>query len=214
MIASRDVVFARACALRSNGFARLILGGWFFLFKRARRIRASTDERVCGFSRFQNRLKAGLEYEINKGCENAKGRAFDDFQSFLTASLRELEPSYASPMLARMVSDSTLYGSLDPSRRKVLLQNVAAALPAVLQTASSTTTTTTSAASAAPDATSAPRGWTPPPVKKERASSATSVLTTKMSARGRAVEPMVDKTAPVGKAAETRASSGFPTGSG
>ena len=221
MIAARDCVARRrrlcARALRSNGFARLILGGWFFLFKRARRIRASTDERVCGFSRFQNRLKAGLEYEMNKGCENAKGRAFDDFQSFLTASLRELEPSYASPMLARMVSDSTLYGSLDPSRRKVLLQNVAAALPAVLQTASSTTTTTTSASStvpkppATPDATSAPRGWTPPPVKKERSSSATSVLTTKMSARGKAVEPMVDKTSPVGKAAVTRASSEFPT---
>ena len=32
-----------------------------------------------------------------------------------------------------------------------------------------------------------------------------------MSARGKAVEPMVDKTSPVGKAAVTRASSEFPT---
>ena len=72
--------------------------------------------------RAQNRLRAGLDYEISTGCENAKGKAFDDFQSFLTSSLTELETSYASPMLAHMVRDSKMYAKLDVERRQRLLQ--------------------------------------------------------------------------------------------
>ena len=81
----------------------------------------------------QDRLRAGLAYEMSNGCANAKGKAFDDFQSFLTASLRELERSHASPMLAHMVRDSTVYGNLDVDRRQRLLQNMSTALPGVIQ---------------------------------------------------------------------------------
>ena len=111
----------------------------------------------------QRRLRAGVEYEISNGCANAKGRAFDDFQSFLTASLRELETSHASPMLAHMVRDSMMYGKLDTDRRRMLLNNVSAALPGVVQSAASTI-----------ENASAPRGWAPPRAPAENAASTSS----------------------------------------
>jgi len=175
------------------------------------------------FSRaLQTRLRAGLEYEIANGCANAKGRAFSDFQSFLTTSLRELETSYASPMLAHMVRDSTMYGSLDVGKRQRLLQNVSAALPAVIQQATSGAPIPPgipTRASEAPSQTAvAPRGWTPPSAPSRSSSGSSSVLSTRGA--GAAKSPSSKSSSPVSQLQKTpakkapavsRDSSEFPT---
>lgn len=159
----------------------------------------------------QDRLRAGLAYEMSNGCANAKGKAFDDFQSFLTASLRELERSHASPMLAHMVRDSTVYGNLDVDRRQRLLQNMSTALPGVIQRGET-----------APPArsTQTPRAWSPPSAAPvvERAG-ATSVVSSNMGgvASGSKRTPAVaaaktKEDAPKTKAPTvSRDSSEFPT---
>ena len=159
----------------------------------------------------QDRLRAGLAYEMSNGCANAKGKAFDDFQSFLTASLRELERSHASPMLAHMVRDSTVYGNLDVDRRQRLLQNMSTALPGVIQRGET-----------APPARSpqTPRAWSPPSAAPvvERAG-ATSVVSSNMGgvASGSKRTPAVaaaktKEDAPKTKAPTvSRDSSEFPT---
>ena len=168
--------------------------------------------------RAQNRLRAGLDYEISTGCENAKGKAFDDFQSFLTSSLTELETSYASPMLAHMVRDSKMYAKLDVERRQRLLQNVSAALPAVLRAPPSASSSTAPAAPAGqkPKVWSPPTSTTPEPsapslVLQRMGASASPTLNTSKPRETETAKPAAAKPAAAKPPAVSRDSSEFPT---
>ena len=145
---------------------------------------------------------------MSNGCANAKGRAFDDFQSFLTASLRELEASHASPMLAHMVRDSLMYSKLDADRRRMLLRNVSAALPAVLRGPAGET--------------AAPRAWSPPSSSSSARSTtvistlggrskATPAQTSPAVRSEAAAEPATSSAAAKKKPTVSRDSSEFPT---
>ena len=157
------------------------------------------------------RLRKGLEYERALGWANAKGKAFDDFQSFLTASLRELERACESEALARMARESTSYGALDREKRKALLETVAAALPGLESGMRSKKVG--EATREMRRGISEPRAWSAPPVKKERTSAASSVLATKTSRATAASASATTREAPVkpSKVVITRASSEFPT---
>ena len=94
------------------------------------------------------RLRAGLDYELKKGCPNAKGRAFADFQQFLCNHLGELEagllgggggllPNGALPQpnvaeLARTLvtirHEAVSYGAMDLRGRDDLLRRLGSAL--------------------------------------------------------------------------------------
>ena len=91
------------------------------------------------------RLRAGLDYELGKGCPNAKGKAFADFQQFLCNHLGELETALvaqeaggsAAPareaaelaaVLAGIRAEAVSYGAMDARRRDDLLRRLGSAL--------------------------------------------------------------------------------------
>ena len=88
------------------------------------------------------RLRAGLDYELGKGCPNAKGKAFADFQQFLCNHLGELETvlvtSAGAPaqqgtadlaaVLAGIRAEAVSYGAMDATGRDQLLRRLGSAL--------------------------------------------------------------------------------------
>ena len=91
------------------------------------------------------RLRAGLDYELGKGCPNAKGKAFADFQQFLCNHLGELETALvaqeaggsAAPareaaelaaVLAGIRAEAVSYGAMDARGRDDLLRRLGSAL--------------------------------------------------------------------------------------
>ena len=91
------------------------------------------------------RLRAGLDYELGKGCPNAKGKAFADFQQFLCNHLGELETALvaqeaggsAAPareaaelaaVLAGIRAEAVSYGAMDKRGRDDLLRRLGSAL--------------------------------------------------------------------------------------
>ena len=91
------------------------------------------------------RLRAGLDYELGKGCPNAKGKAFADFQQFLCNHLGELETALVAPgaapsgapaqaaadlaaALAGIRAEAVSYGAMDARGRDDLLRRLGSAL--------------------------------------------------------------------------------------
>ena len=77
-------------------------------------------------------LRAGLDYELSKGCPNAKGKAFSDFQQFLCARLGELEaatpPGELAAALANIHGDAVSYAAMPPEGRDALLRRLGSTL--------------------------------------------------------------------------------------
>ncbi len=103
-------------------------------------------------SALTKQLRAGLDYELSKGCPNAKGKAFSDFQQFLCARLGELEaatpPGELAAALANIHGDAVSYAAMPPEGRDALLRRLGSTLYQSQRTA------------AAPSA--APKPWSPP----------------------------------------------------
>ena len=91
------------------------------------------------------RLRAGLDYELGKGCPNAKGKAFADFQQFLCNHLGELETALVAQeaggsavpareaaelaaVLAGIRAEAVSYGAMDARGRDDLLRRLGSAL--------------------------------------------------------------------------------------
>ena len=113
------------------------------------------------------RLRAGLDYELGKGCPNAKGKAFADFQQFLCNHLGELETALVAPggapaqeandlaaVLAGIRAEAVSYGAMDARGRDDLLRRLGSALYRHEHAALA------AAPAAAPKAP--PKAWRPP----------------------------------------------------
>ena len=78
-------------------------------------------------------LLAGVDYEIKRGCPNAKGKSFDDFQEFIDEYLRQLEAAVPKGgMLAQNIgvirAEAAQYGGMDGQSRDALLRRLGSIL--------------------------------------------------------------------------------------
>ena len=136
------------------------------------------------------RLRAGLDYELSKGCPNAKGKAFVDFQQFLCNHLGELEGALVgnnggiTPLVAELAStlaairqDAVSYGAMDVRGRDDLLRRLGSALYRHEQQAAQPGSITQQQQQQQPP----PQAWRPPaqsqgsvvPDQRQRANSGT-----------------------------------------